>query len=556
MESLPQASMGDEQTFTDFLSYGVEQYPAEKMCVIVWDHGSGSIDGVANDENYGFDALTLSEMDSALKTVSEGMTDRFELFGFDACLMANYETASMLSPYARYLLASEEIEPSGGWDYGALFNAIAADKSISGGELGKVVCDGYYAKCEAGGKEATATLSVLDLGKLEGVQKAFDTMAGNMKQSAVEAKGIQAVAQSANNTQKYGGTSEDEGYSNLIDLRHFAENAVDVDGSKELMSALDQAVVYKVNGGEKSKSGGLSFYYPLHLDKEKLNIYYNEICPSTPYRDYLKAVYENIPENPIVFADPGSKGADGSFQIRLDESSRNYILSVDFLLLEYSLSMDGETPVMTGSWFGQDNDMFSDEASLSYHSNFRGIWLALNGCKLFVTPVEDTEDYIIFTAPISLNGKHTNLRFAFIWDDSYENGGYYKILGAWDGIDPVTGMSDKELTLLKPTDEIKAFYPYQTVRRKEDGLLDVSDITQREQEVPKGEYVITEEPLENQEYVYQFMITDIFGGKHYSHACWMHMTKTYDELKEHPLPDGEYAASVDEIMDFGNESIV
>ena len=32
----------------------------------VWDHGSGSIDGVANDENYNFDALTLAEMDGAL----------------------------------------------------------------------------------------------------------------------------------------------------------------------------------------------------------------------------------------------------------------------------------------------------------------------------------------------------------------------------------------------------------------------------------------------------------------------------------------------------------
>ena len=97
LESVPQASMGDQQTFTDFLSYGVENYPAEKMCVIVWDHGSGSIDGVANDENYNFDALTLAEMDGALNTVSEQMTDRFELFGFDACLMANYETSQSMN---------------------------------------------------------------------------------------------------------------------------------------------------------------------------------------------------------------------------------------------------------------------------------------------------------------------------------------------------------------------------------------------------------------------------------------------------------------------------
>ncbi|MFR1479100.1 MAG: clostripain-related cysteine peptidase [Hydrogeniiclostridium mannosilyticum] len=88
--------------------------------------------GRASDENYGFDALTLAEMDDALETVSEQMTDRFELFGFDACLMAT-SNGLHAEAYARYLLASEEIEPSGGWDYGVLFGAISADKSISGG---------------------------------------------------------------------------------------------------------------------------------------------------------------------------------------------------------------------------------------------------------------------------------------------------------------------------------------------------------------------------------------------------------------------------------------
>ena len=51
-----------------------------------------------------------------------------------------------------------------------LFGAISADKSISGGGSGQKLrsATATYAKCEAGGKEATATLSVLNLGKLEG----------------------------------------------------------------------------------------------------------------------------------------------------------------------------------------------------------------------------------------------------------------------------------------------------------------------------------------------------------------------------------------------------
>lgn len=544
LEALPQSNMGNTQTFADFLAYGTENYPAQKMGVIIWDHGSGSIDGVANDENYSFDPLTLPEMDNALKTVSEKTADKFELFGFDACLMANLETASMLAPYARYLSASEEIEPSGGWDYKALLNAISADINISGGELGKVICDSYFEKCKRNKKDSSVTLSVTDLEKLDGVQKAFDKMAENMEQSAVQPKGIQFIAEAAKNSQKFGGTSQDEGFSNLIDLRHFAENAVNSKSSKELIGAIEEAIIYKIGGSEKNKSGGLSFYYPMKLDPKKLDTYYKDICRSEPYKAYLKTVYENIPDSPIVFTDKGSEAEDSSFQINLEESSRSYILSVNFRLVELKEETIDEKNTLTGSWFGVDNDIFKDWDTLSFHSNFRGVWPSLNGCKLYITPVERTDEYIIFTAPIILNDVRTNLRFAFIWDDSYENGGYYKILGAWNGIDAVTGMSDKEITQLKPTDKIKTVYRYQTLEIDKDGAFGYTEIMDYEQNVPQGDYKITEEPFEAPDYLYQFVITDIFGREYYSYSAWMRMTKTVQELKEHPLPDGEYAADI------------
>lgn len=549
IQSLPSDNMGDGGTLESFLSWGVANYPAEKMCVILWDHGSGSIDGVCNDENYGFDAITLPELSAALETVSESMTDRFECIGFDACLMANYETAVTVAPYARYMIASEEIEPSGGWDYKALISAIAADRSISGADFGRAVCDGYFEKCRASGKDATATLSVLDLSRLGMLSRAFDQLTGEMVADAQNVKGIQRVAVGAKNTLKYGGSSSSEGFSNMTDLKHFAENLPDSvyqESSYTLLRAIDEVVLYQVYGSQKSKAGGISFYYPSSVEENKLMKYYTSLCPSGAYRDYLKTVYSNIPENPIRFTDRGSVASDGSFQISLDDASRNYILSIDFCLMEYSA--DFENKIMTASLFGYDNDIYKDYENLSFHSNFRGIWLALNGCKLYVTPVESTDDYIIFTAPIELNGEKSNLRFAFVWDDSYEEGGYYKVLGAWNGINPVTGMADKEIVKLKADDVISVYYPYQTLTVGEDGMPVVSPIMQIFQQVPQGEYVITEEPLESTDYLYQFVITDIFGGKHYSDTAWMHMTVSAEELKEHSLPDGTYAACVDMIM--------
>lgn len=556
LSSLPLSSMGDSKTLESFLTFCVQNYPAANMCVIVWDHGGGSLEGVANDENFNYDALSLEEMDDALSSVQKIMTDKFEMIGFDACLMSNYETLEMLSPYTRYVIGSEEIEPSGGWDYRSLIGGITQEGN--GESLGKAICDGYFQKCTNDGKQSTATLSVTDIEKFQTVKSAFDGLTAKMFQSVEQAAGVRAVAQSANEAQKFGGNSKSEGYSNLIDMKHFADNAVDIDGSSALSEAIDGAVIYEVHGRAKSKSGGISFFYPTHFDSEQYEKYYSSICPSDSYKQYLNAVYGSIPENPIEFIDSGSIAADGSFYIKLSESSRNYILSVDFDLLEFIFLEDYTKPLpkFSLSHLGRDNDRLSNEKELTYNSNFRGIWLSLNGCKLYVTPIESTDEYIIFTAPIKLNGENTNLRFAFVWDDSYSGGGYYKILGAWDGIDPVTGMSDKELKIITPDDEISVIYPYREFTPVSDEHIEVGDEIMREELVPQGDYQVYEDPLSSYAYVYQFVVTDIFGNAHYSDAAFFFMDYTYDELKENPLPDGTYAASIKDIYRISGVSIL
>lgn len=110
VDETPSANMGDASTLADFLEWGIAAYPAEKMALILWDHGSGSINGVCFDECYDYDSLSLKDIDAALSQVYIHMTDRFEFIGFDACLMSTVETANMLTPYARYLYASQEVD--------------------------------------------------------------------------------------------------------------------------------------------------------------------------------------------------------------------------------------------------------------------------------------------------------------------------------------------------------------------------------------------------------------------------------------------------------------
>jgi hypothetical protein len=65
-ETQPDASMGSPDTLSDFLNYVRKNYPADKTMLILWDHGGGSLKGLASDENHGNDTLTLPELSKAL----------------------------------------------------------------------------------------------------------------------------------------------------------------------------------------------------------------------------------------------------------------------------------------------------------------------------------------------------------------------------------------------------------------------------------------------------------------------------------------------------------
>ena len=62
VEEQPSASMGDTDTLASFLQFAVDQYPADKTAVVFWNHGGGSVGGVAFDELYDNDSLTLDEI--------------------------------------------------------------------------------------------------------------------------------------------------------------------------------------------------------------------------------------------------------------------------------------------------------------------------------------------------------------------------------------------------------------------------------------------------------------------------------------------------------------
>jgi hypothetical protein len=137
LDRLPSQNMSERKTFEDFLRFCNQEYPADHQAVIVWNHGGGSVAGVAFDELYG-GSLSLTDLRGAFSSVFHLSEENppIELIGFDACLMATIETAYTVRERAKYMVASEETEPGCGWNYTGILQALADNPGLNGAMLG------------------------------------------------------------------------------------------------------------------------------------------------------------------------------------------------------------------------------------------------------------------------------------------------------------------------------------------------------------------------------------------------------------------------------------
>ncbi|MBQ6399478.1 MAG: peptidase C11 [Clostridia bacterium] len=251
---LGNASMTDPNTLTRFIQYGREHFPANRMALILWDHGGGSVSGFGYDEKTGRNrSMTLAGIDSALAKAGE----KFDFIGFDACLMATVENGLMLSQYADYMIASEETEPGVGWYYTDWLTALSANPAMETVQIGKHIADDFVSVCSRKCRGQGTTLSVVDLAELAA------TVPGELKDFSLETNSLiqhneyARVSGARSRTREFAQSSRID----QIDLIHFAEN-LGTSSGKELADALRGAVKYNRTGGGLSHSYGLSIYFP------------------------------------------------------------------------------------------------------------------------------------------------------------------------------------------------------------------------------------------------------------------------------------------------------
>lgn len=471
LEEQETANMGDAQTLYEFLSFADENYPADKVAVTFWNHGGGSVAGAAFDELHGLDSLDLIEMYQAFDAVwpADTQNPALELVGFDTCLMATVDVASVFQNFARYLVASEEVEPGNGWLYSGWLGKLADNPAMNGEELGIAICDTYYEGCEAVGTQDQTTLSVTDLTKLTPLLEAYESFGEEAFAAAAEDPGFFAeLGRAAAQSENYGGNTREQGYTNMVDLGHLArQTAGMLPSAQNVCDALDECVLYRVGGIYRSEATGLSCYYSYNGDINDFNGYI-DIGAGLAFKhlyayeltgelaeggeEYLASL--DIRELPdiVSLADMGWDGApldvddEGTSILTLGPEAYDVLAGIGFSL--YYVDEENDQMMLLGT----DNDMTADWENGVFYDNFRGVWGAIDDCLVYMELSFEGEDYNLYSVPILLNGEEYNLQVAY--DFAAEE---WSILGASKGLDE-SGMAGKELRLLEEGDVITTIW--------------------------------------------------------------------------------------------------
>ncbi|RMG91803.1 MAG: hypothetical protein D6708_07135, partial [Candidatus Dadabacteria bacterium] len=179
-------NMGDPATLRRFLGKGLAAVPARHRALILWDHGGGWSAHATDEKAPGApeetDHLTLPELREALAgALEDAGQGPLDWVGFDMCLMAQMETAFELQGLARFVVASEAVEPGDGWPYERVLPLLARPE-LTPREAAAGIVDAFDASYRDR-EEVTVTLSALDLDRVGQAARALDALVGRIEQS-------------------------------------------------------------------------------------------------------------------------------------------------------------------------------------------------------------------------------------------------------------------------------------------------------------------------------------------------------------------------------------
>ena len=214
---------------------------------------------------------------------------------------------------------------------------------------------------------------------------------------------------------------------------------------------------------------GLAIYFP-YRDKnyyaENMALYNkNSFSPvyKTFLADFNKRMTELVGDGLIEYTMYGPTEGNPYYQLVLDEQEMNkvYFVYID-VYEEVEYPNDGN---LVYKFLGTDFLVRYDEATNSFYEDFNFDWTFLDNEPLLTYVTKEYETHIEYESPMLYKGEQMNLIFAWVNEyavagdtTSEVTGGHYEVYGFRRGIDPETGMPDKNMYQADPGDVLTPLY--------------------------------------------------------------------------------------------------
>lgn len=402
--------MSSAENVTAFIDWSIENYPAQKTALTFWNHG-GDIRGYGNDEVSGMN-LTVPQIKEALANTNFiTNNNKFEMLGFDACLMGNIETVATLQDYVNWYIGSEEQEPGHGWNYTPIIQALnTANSTFTGEDLGRAVVDGFIAQANA--EETTAiTLGVINTSKIGALENSLTALFAKLVEDNKVTKLHKARAKSEEYSKSISNPENSEDMVDIGDLMAMLkkiapELSTEVD---DVLAKLGEAVSYSKNDMARPRATGLSMYIPHNALVDETALYkvlddhYYPIDFKVEIRNFVydtytpQALADNNPPGGEV--DPDfvlyTSGGGGDVNKIVGEVSAIRVLhdddleQVQVMLIEELEGFPDEF-IMLGST--HVDTMAIDEDGLEVYAYvWDEHWLSINGHPAYISDIHDYE---------------------------------------------------------------------------------------------------------------------------------------------------------------------
>ncbi|MBL8786715.1 MAG: hypothetical protein JNJ59_17550, partial [Deltaproteobacteria bacterium] len=348
--NLGAVNMADPNVLADFIRWGLTTYPAERRVLDLWDHGAGWVGYGADESTAGHPILSIATLkDGISRGLANANVARFDVLGFDACLMATYEVARTLSPYADGLLASQEIEPGHGWDYKS-FSALRDNPSLTPRALASRIITGFFAQASQARDDTELTLSYLDLTRMNALEQALTAFSSRL--ATVDAASMPTIGQSLSSAISFGKSPDPTHAYHLVDLGTFIKGLESLSAisaqATQLRQALAAVVLENRTGPATRGAMGLSIYFPPL--RSLYNRAYDTVSAMADWRGFLNAYYDGgASAPPLKLTGNGTIGwVEGAAVLDINVTSPPLATLVD--ARGYGGVIEGDTALMTSTF--------------------------------------------------------------------------------------------------------------------------------------------------------------------------------------------------------------